>query len=352
MGIKMAWSDYINTKSLKLTEAQTGMEALMLAIDERGAPFGVAPIAIKKLQNIHAAYYNSLGIRDTIMGHIDTAMNNLCGVYYLKPSVATDLNSIEFDYEVNGYGLCEAHYNNTWGNIANVCEYLGEEEIKWFAPLNKKFPAAWFEQRIRIINLLTVARYSPSVPFGKPHYPCNITAEYERKSRSHRNEYYDEHTFEELLSTAINSAENSSPSPGYYCSIESYCKKTYAFNRKYASASSTRTKFGNANSVISQAYDIIIIAKPAIIIVDFPDLPPVYDAGNSGFIENEQFTLIRYRAENGVAEQTDWFGYSNFYPQPVPNPAYEKTNIRGYKLYCLAVIDFAVPGGFEFIEEI
>ena len=36
--------------------------------------------------------------------------------------------------------------------------------------------------------------------------------------------------------------------------------------------------------------------------------------------ENEKFILTRLRAENGVAEKTDWFGYSDFYPRPVPTP--------------------------------
>jgi len=355
----MAWSDYINIKSAKLTKAQTGIEALIMAVNERTAPFGGTPLELPKLKRIDTPYYIGLN-NATLMEHIDNSINGML-YYYLKAPFVTDLTTIEFNDD-NRDGLYEVPWNNCWQSIAEICEYMGEEEIKWFAPLNKKFPAAWIEQRMRIINLLTVAKYDTDPGWLIPFYPCYVAFDCEYRNGHWFNETYDEYTHDELLSGAISDANGEN---GLFTAnlvgITSYCYKGYTMygggassRRKVAEARSGKSRFYNANSVISKSYDIVIIAKPEVNLVSSPDSPPVYDTNNSNWIEDQAFVLTRYKAENGIAGKTDWFGVTDYFPLPVPTPGYTaelnyyNTNLRGYRLKCCAVIDFAVSGGFEF----
>ena len=365
MGVKMAWSDYINTKSAKLTEAQAGIEILIMAINERSAPFGIEPLEIKKLTSVDYSYYIGGG-RATLMEHVDIAMNSLCS-RYLKASVVADLSTIEIgSYDSNNTGLYGVHSNSRWNNITEVCEHLGEEEIYWFSPLNTKYPALWLEQRIRIINLLTVGYYASGCP-------CYIVANKQKRGGWAYNEIKYVYSHEQLLDVALNCSHShpSSLHPKVACGssnednngigIYSYCEKRYRHGNYYhtrrSGGKSSRNRFYNSGSIVSHSYDIIIAAQGRTAHVSHPDSPPIYDAGSSGWIENQTFELTRYRAENGVAEKTDWFGFIDYFPQPVPDPGFtpelyfENTNIRGFQLACCAVIDYAVSGGFEFVEE-
>ena len=375
----MAWSDYINTKSLKLTDVQTGLEVLIKAMYERSAPFGGTLIELPKLSPIMYGRADGTGATFDVAPQlyaIDGEMNSLCRLY-LKPSVVADLSTLTFsDYPPHATPLMqEINRIHTWESITEVCEYLEEEEIKWFAPLNKKFPADWFEQRIRIINLLTVARYNPD-----SGYPCIIEAEKERR-KGYYHDDYNSYTQDEVLQRAIDTANGDGLSSyeishgygfqlldGFEIKSQVYRGFYYYGNDDVAAVVSSKSRLYNSNSIISSSYDIVVIAKAKSdryyeYWTAYPDeeRPKVlqYDSGELGFEENLMFVLSRYRAENGVAEKTDWYGSSDFYPLPVSKPTVEVIDgrgiythyYRGYELSYGAVIDFAVPGGFEFVEE-
>lgn len=347
----MAWKDYINYKYPHLMRTAAGIEALIMAVNERcDALGGYGRIEIEKLQLVSSPIFTQ----------IENTLNHLAS-RFLKSEFVENPENCELD--INIYGdWTNVYYKNAWYNTANVCEYLGEEEIKYNTPFSTKFSAEWLAQKIKIINLFTVAIHIPTASHDNP---CLIWGECEIKYYSKINSYYNEYSFDELLTIVLSNMENPhSLTSNNPISIGSYCVKGYMqgggganSRRKGARAYSARTKFYNAESKISQSYDIVIIAKSTVPYVRNPDSPPVYDVNGAEWIEDKGFVLLRSRAEKGIMQKSDWFGYSSFYPQPVANPGYKEelnyynTNARGFKLACAAVIDFAVPGGFEFVEE-
>jgi hypothetical protein len=348
----MVWSNYINYEYPHLIRPTAGIEALIMAINERCDAFGgYGRIELKKLTQVSNAVFTET----------ENTLNYLA-TRFLKSEFAKNPENCELDPSYNR-GLTRVNYNNTWYNTANVCEYLSEEEIKYNIPISTKFSAKWLAQKIKIVNLFTVAIYLPA---NSTNNTCVISGENEEKAAGAYTPYWNEYNHDELFSLALSNIENPYyfQTSNYFVSIASYCNKGYTMGgggtntrQKFARVFSARTKIYNAESKILQSYDIVIIAKPTVPAVNFPDSPPVYDTNNSDWIEDKSFVLLRSRAEKGVMQKSDWFGYSSFYPQPVDNPGYTEelnyynTNARGFKLDCAAVIDFAVPGGFEFIEE-
>jgi hypothetical protein len=342
----MAWSDYnINYENPNFMRPYNGIIALVMALNERIAATGGEQIEVKRLSLVHDVYL----FQSTTLEKCESTLAILVR-HFIKPQFMDDLASVELDIEYTASGFNEVHSNSTWNDTAEVCAYLGEEEIKYNTPFSTWLSAAWLRQKIKIVNLLTVMKYHPGA-----NYPCTILADLEYRSGN----YYDYgDNYEQYVTNAIVNANNRAIYTRSGFRVGSLCnlyKNNFVSSKRYAFAESGRSRIYNLNSTVSKSYDIIAIAQAMVakVLYNPENLGPyVYDAGDSAWVEDEKFILGRFRAENGVAEKTDWFGYLDFFPRPVPAPNVNKyTNFnahRGYELRCAIIIDFRVPGGFEF----
>jgi len=354
----MSWSDYINTENVRLTKAQTGLDALVKAVKERldvtCSDDYYKIDEIKKLTNIESTSIRDTWYYNTVFNQVNRAIEWLCSCrQFVKPPVFENL----LFYEPEQY-----YADATWQNIAEICEYLGEKEIKWFIPLNAKFPAEWFEQRVKILNLLTVVRCVSSVLDVKFECEKIDTHCYLGTSSS----------YDDALNGLIENSSNYLKSDNYF-RIQSYCCKRnyyawcggydYMWSRR-CDIASERARFYFDNENVKKTFKLSAVAKASSLLwgSDSERSSHIFDAGSTDWIANQTFLLKQIMVKNGVSPKSEWFGYSSYFPLPLPAPGeliYNSdpllcdapASTRGFNLDCAFIADFTVPGGFEFVEK-